>query len=101
MRATIHKTSLFLRDYREIVLRISKANPDAGERFCDAVEAALELLSQHPQIGPLAGFKKAPQVRRWVIQAFPNYLIYYEDRSEEIVLARLLHGAQNAPSLVP
>jgi plasmid stabilization system protein ParE len=75
---TILKTSLFLKDYREIVLRLSEANPDAGERFCDAVEAAFKLLSEHPQIGRVAGFSSAPRVRR-----------------------RLLHGARNVPPLIP
>jgi len=96
----LHKTSLFLTDYREIILEIADANPDAAERLCDAVESALKLLSQHPQIARKAGFAHAPKVRRWVLQSFPNYSIYYKDHPGEIVLIRLLHGARDAPPLI-
>jgi plasmid stabilization system protein ParE len=93
--ATLVRTSIFLADYRAIALRIGQENPDAANRFCDAIEEALELLAEHPQIGRSARFAAAPEVRRWVLQAFPNYVIYYESRPAEILLIRLLHGAQD------
>jgi plasmid stabilization system protein ParE len=100
MSVALVRTSLFLTDYREIALRISSENPDAANRFCDAVETALDLLTRHPQIGRFAHFVAAPKVRRWVLRRYPNYLIYYEDRPGEILLIRLLHGARNPGSLV-
>jgi plasmid stabilization system protein ParE len=97
MAAALVRSSLFLIDYREIALRIGKENSDAADRFCTAVETALDLLSQHPQLGRFAHFASASSVRRWVLQPFPNYVIYYEDRPGEILLVRLLHGARDAP----
>ncbi|MEW6305901.1 MAG: type II toxin-antitoxin system RelE/ParE family toxin [Verrucomicrobiota bacterium] len=100
MAVTLHKTSLFYSDYVEIVSYISEANPDAADRFCDAVESALELLASHPQLAAKAGFQHAPDVRKWVIRQFPNYVIYYRESPGAAVLLRLLHGARNARELI-
>jgi toxin ParE1/3/4 len=97
--AALVRTSCFLDDYREIALRISAENPDAANRFCDALEEALEFLSQHSQAGPYARFRNAPKVRRWILRKFPNYVIYYEDRPGEILLVRVLHGARDIQAL--
>jgi plasmid stabilization system protein ParE len=97
----LHKGSVFLGDYAEIVRTLSAANPDAAERFCEEVERALNLLAAHPQLGTKAGFRHAPQVRKWVIQKFPNYLLFYQDRADGVLFIRLLHGARDLPILVP
>ena len=101
MTVRLHKGSLFLADYAEIVSEICGTNPDAGERFCDAVERALGLLATHPQIGAKSGFCNAPQVRKWVIREFSNYILFYEERADGVLLIRLLHGARDLPQLIP
>jgi plasmid stabilization system protein ParE len=70
------RTSKFLPDYREVALGIGEENPQAANRFCDAVEAALDPLARHPQAGRRAGFMSAPRVHRWILQPFPNFVIY-------------------------
>jgi plasmid stabilization system protein ParE len=97
----LRKGSLFLADYVKIVTDLGAVNPDAAERFCDAVEHALALPQGHPQIGAKAGFRHAPQVRKWVIQPFSNYLLFYEDRADAVVVIRLVHGARDLPPLIP
>ena len=99
MTATLHKGALFLADYTGIVATLASVNPDAADRLCDAVEGSLELLRQHPEIGALAGFQKAPTVRKWVLKEFPNYILFYEARAAEVVVVRLLHGARDIPRL--
>jgi toxin ParE1/3/4 len=101
VRAALLKGSLFLSDYAGIVALLADANPDAADRFCDAVEAGLDLLVQHPEIGSLAGFEHAPTVRKWVLPAFRNYILFYEARSGEVALIRLLHGARQLAPLIP
>jgi plasmid stabilization system protein ParE len=97
----LHKGSHFLGDYVEIVRMLTAANPKAAERFCEAVEHALALLAAHPQLGVQAGFRHAPQVRRWVIQKFPNYLLFYQEHADGVLFIRLLHGARELPPLIP
>ena len=101
MRAEFHKTSLFLADYAGRTTFIAEVNPDIADRFCEAIERALHLISQHPHIGALAGFQHAPTVRKWVVREFPNYIIFYEVRAEGVALIRLLHGAQHLAPLIP
>lgn len=93
------KRSQFLDDYREIVLRIAEVNMLAADRFCDAVEAALGILALHPEIGPKAGFLKAPEVRFWPLRRYPNYLLFYRVSGDSVIVLRLLHGARNLPPL--
>ncbi len=101
MSRNLHKGSRFLADYTGIVEGLCEVNPDAAERFCAAVERALRLLSQHPQLGAKAGYAHAPQVRKWVLRSFSNYLLFYLENAGEVRMVRLLHGAQDLPSLIP
>jgi toxin ParE1/3/4 len=99
--AELLKSSLFLADYAEIVTKLSAVSPDAAGQFCNAVEDALTLLATHPQLGSKAGYRQAPGVRKWVIQPFPNYLLFYEERADGVLVIRILHGARDLPSLIP
>jgi len=101
VRRELLKRSRFLDDYREVVLGLGEANALTADRFCDAVEAALNVLAVHPQIGPKAGFPKAPEVRFWPLRRFPNYLIFYRVNFNSVILLRLLHGARNLPPSIP
>ncbi len=79
MPGNLLKGSRFFADYAGIVTDLSEANPEAAERFCDAVERALTLIATHPQVGAKAGLRHAPGVRKWVVQSFPNYLLFYQE----------------------
>ena len=91
----------FLEDYREIVVSIGDKDASAANRFCDAVEAALAIFIVHPEIGPKAGFPKAPDARFWPLRGFRNYLLFYRVAGNSIIVLRLLHAARNLPPLVP
>jgi plasmid stabilization system protein ParE len=47
------KSTLFEADFERIALYLCDVNPDAALRFVEAVEAGIELLREHPEIGPL------------------------------------------------
>jgi plasmid stabilization system protein ParE len=100
VRNELLKRSRFLADYREIVLRLSEANVIAADRFCDAVEAALELLASHPELGPKAGFLKAADVRFWPLRRYPNFLVFYRVDGGSVIMLRLLDGRRNLPLLM-
>jgi toxin ParE1/3/4 len=94
------KSSLFLADYREVVTKLAGVNPDAADRFCDAVEGALDLLTRHPEAGRLAGFTLAPDVRQWGVSGFRNDIPFYQVRPDGVLIVRLLHGARDLQPLL-
>ena len=101
MRHELLKRSTFWDDYREIILQLAELNVLAADRFCDAVESALDLLATHPEIGPKAGFPKAPEVRFWPLRRYPNYLIFYRVSERSVVILRLLSGSRDLPPMIP
>ena len=100
MSVPLLKSSLFLADYREVVTKLAGVNPDAADRFCDAVEGALDLLTRHPEAGRLAGFTLAPDVRQWGVSGFRNDIPFYQVRPDGVLIVRLLHGARDLPPLL-
>ena len=97
----LRKGARFLSDYAGVIHQLCEANPDAAESFCEAIERALKLLALHPQLGAKAGFSHAPNVRKWVIQPFRNYLLFYQEADDGVLVIRLLHGARDLPPLIP
>jgi toxin ParE1/3/4 len=89
-----------LEDYASIALGINEVNPTAADRFCDEVERSLQLLSTHPEIGSLARFTRTTGIRKWRLQYFRHYLIFYRFREERVELIRLLHGARDLPRVL-
>ena len=100
MRYDLLKRGQFLEDHREIVLHLAEVNAPAADRFCDAVEAALDILASNPEIGPRTGFPKAPDTRFWPLRQYPHYLVFYRIEGNSVVALRLLHGARDLPPLI-
>ena len=58
--------------------------------------AAVQLLAQHPEIGPVWRYGNPNHPTRYVlVPGFHNHLIFYRHESGEVRLGRLLHGAQD------
>jgi len=55
------------------------ANWEIAERYLAAVEATCNLLAQHPQLGPRAGFSH-PRLRDWrfivVFRPFQKHILF-------------------------
>lgn len=94
------KSSLFLEDYLAVITNLAEVNFEVADRFCDAVEDALNLLARQPETGRLAGFPLAPDVRRWGVSGFRNYVLFYRVGIDGILIVRLLHGARELPPLL-
>jgi addiction module RelE/StbE family toxin len=89
-------------DLADIIGYISDklCNPQAAERFYNAVSEKLGLLREHPYMFPLRHDEKlsAEGVRFAVIG---NYLIFYlvDDDNSVVSIARILYGRRNIPSI--
>jgi plasmid stabilization system protein ParE len=76
------------------------ASWEIAERHLDAVAATCQLLGQHPQLGPVAGFSH-PRLCEWrfivVFRPFQKHIIFYEIQGDDVLLRRAKHGHRDLP----
>ena len=74
--------------------RIAEENLDAALRFVDAVEEALSLISEHPELGAPYETRhpRLQGLRKWVIPRFPNYLLFYLYDGAAVHLLHVFHA---------
>jgi plasmid stabilization system protein ParE len=92
----VTKGAQFEQDFEREALGLCEENPSAAQRFVDAVDAAIELLAEHPEIGPVWRHGNPSHPTRYLlVPGFHNWLIFYRYERGEVRLGRLLHGAQD------
>ena len=98
---SVRKSDDFISDVeRQFEWYAVNANWEIAERYLAAVEATCNLLAQHPQIGPVAGFSH-PRLRDWrfivVFRPFQKHILFYEINDDEVLLRRAMHGHRDLP----
>jgi toxin ParE1/3/4 len=80
----------------------SNAGPDVTDRFFAALAASFETLGQRPQAGALCGFRRAAlrRVRRWPVEGFESWLIFYVPKRKGIEVVHIIHGARDIEGLL-
>ena len=80
---------------------IAERNPEAADRFVDAVRATEEALLLTPGMGTLRDFDNAALagMRFHLVKGFRKYLVFYIPRNDGIEVVRVLHGARNLEML--
>jgi len=91
------------RDLEQIHSRISKDNPEAGDRVWDAILDVADLLADHSEAGTkiLNASPRHADVRWFVTPRFRNYLIFYRPYENSILVLRILHAAQDWTRFFP
>ncbi|QQS42610.1 MAG: type II toxin-antitoxin system RelE/ParE family toxin [Acidobacteriota bacterium] len=92
---TITITSIARSDIAGTAEFISRDAPTHALRFLDAVERSFAEIQSFPLIGREATFESEAQVRFWYVKDFPNYLIFYSVRSDEIRIVRVIHSSRD------
>ena len=75
------------------------ASVDVADRFLEAVEETLVLLSGQPEIGKaLVTRKPELQGMRWfrVARGYDKILLFYFPREHAVELVRVIHGSRGA-----
>jgi plasmid stabilization system protein ParE len=98
---SVHKSGDFIADVeRQFEWYAVNANWEIAERYLDAVEAACQLLGQHPQLGPRAGFSHL-RLRDWrfivVFRPFQKHILFYEIQGNDVLLRRAMQGHRDLP----
>jgi toxin ParE1/3/4 len=78
-------------DLDDCWLYIARDNPQAADRFLDALEEKFSMLATHPGLG-----RKCDELRPG-LQRFPvgTHVIFYRLRTKHIEIVRVLHGARD------
>lgn len=77
-------------DVHEAFTYVAFDKPDAAERVVDRLKAAGDRLALMPFKGRVG---KAAKTREFVVPGLP-YILIYEVGADEIVIHRVMHGAQ-------
>lgn len=91
---------------REITLIIAylieNASPEVALRFRSAAKATFERLAAFPRIGTPKKVRspKYSGVRMALVVGFPNYLVFYFPRRNDIAIERVIHGKQDYTRLL-
>ena len=81
-------------DLVNIWLYIARDNQNAADRVYQAAEKTFETLLAEPRMGTLYQTKRAQleKMRFFPVSKFQNYVIYYQEHPQGIVIVRVLHA---------
>ena len=101
MKRVVYRTPQTRIDLWHIARHIAQDNRQAAIRFLNAAEATFKQLAKSPELGSLGEFQSPvlQGVRRWRVNRFTNYLIFYRQRPEGIEVIRVLHGARDIDAI--
>lgn len=97
MMARVVRTEAALRDLDEQAKFIQRDGPQAAIRFLAAAEISFQRLASMPELGERQEFgsTKLAGLRRWPVQGFENYLVFYHPTEQGIEIVRVLHAARD------
>jgi toxin ParE1/3/4 len=74
-----------------------QAGEGVAERFMECAETSFALLATQPQMGAPLSLSRAELagMRKWRIDGFDNFLIFYLPRPDGVAIVRVLHAAQD------
>lgn len=100
MRRKIVQTSSAARDLAECAEYYAQLNVGVAKRFLRAAKKTFAQLAKTPYLG-VEGEYPSPRlinVRRWRIEGFEAYQIFYRVLNDRIEIVRVIHGARDIPA---
>jgi len=82
-------------DLRQVRAYIARDNPRAAAKVAQCIRSAIERLPDNPALGRSG---RVIDTRELVVTGTP-YLVPYTVVDDEIVVLRILHGAQRWPAV--
>lgn len=75
---------------------------EVARRFLDAASKTFQELAETPHMGPLCGFERPSlrRLRRWRIEGFENWLIFYQPKRTGVEIVHVIHGARDIETLL-
>lgn len=84
------------------VFLAEEAGLDTAERFLRNAESTFNLLATQPNMGAPLSLKHSELagLRKWSVDGFDSFLIFYLPRKDGISIVRVLHGSRDWWSLL-
>jgi toxin ParE1/3/4 len=97
----VFQRRLAVADLVQIAFHITLESESAAARFLDAAEATFQQLLRSPHLGATGEFRSRhlKGIRRWRVNGFENFLIFYRPVDDGIEIIRVIHGARDIESL--
>ena len=96
--STVRKRARAKRDLVEVYVYLAEqAGIEVAERFLARAEESFRALSLHPQMGVALSLHgpKLAGLRKWQVNGFEKFLIFYQPRPEGVTIVRVLHATQD------
>lgn len=89
-------------DIAEQAIHIAEDNPDASDRFLDALTEAFDALARMPEMGARREFDNPAleDIRMWPTRGFEKHLVFYRPIPNGIDVIRVLHAARDVGSVL-
>ncbi|MBP7586820.1 MAG: type II toxin-antitoxin system RelE/ParE family toxin [Thermoanaerobaculia bacterium] len=78
-------------EFSEAVRWYEAKRTGLGSEFYDAVSSAVDLVSEHPEVG--VGVESSRPLRQFRVDGFP-YKIVYRERPEDLYIVALAHTSR-------
>jgi toxin ParE1/3/4 len=98
MAAKVYTRSSARRDLVEHYVYLAEhAGIDTAERFLSCFHESANDLARNPEMGVAVLLRnpKLTGMRKWRVNGFERYLIFYLPRPDGVSLVRVLHAAQD------
>jgi plasmid stabilization system protein ParE len=76
---------------------IARDSVESADRLLETAEQTFAFISANPGLGSGRNFRKLVGIRSRAIKEFTNYLVFYQQRGEKVIILRVLHGMTNLP----
>ena len=95
-------SSVFEADFAEITAYLhTEASPKVSRQWETAVVRLVGQLQKFPELGRPRKDLHPPGIRTFLVNEFPNYLVFYRLVGNEIIFLRIRHGGMDLLALFP
>ncbi len=93
-------SSVFEADFAEITARLAAdASPEVSAHWEAAIIRLVGLVQKFPELGRLRRDLHPEGIRTFLVNKFPNYLVFYRLTGEEIIFLRVRHGGMDLTAM--
>lgn len=78
---------------------IAEHDPDAAERFFAEIRRLQGLVADNPRMGVRRDCGRAGLLRMLPVPSFRNWLVYYREEPERLLVVRIIHAKRDLPTL--